>query len=60
MPDHLSPKARSDHMRRIRNTCTKPEMRVRRAAHGLGYCFRLHRSDLSDTSDLGVQICTGR
>ena len=36
MPDHLSPKERSDHMRRIRKTGTKPELRVRRAAHRLG------------------------
>ena len=52
MPDHLSPKARSDHMRRIRKTDTKPELRVRRAAHQLGYRFRLHRSDLPGTPDL--------
>ena len=52
MPDHLSPKARSAHMRRIRKTDTKPELRVRCAAHGLGYRFRLHRSDLPGTPDL--------
>ena len=52
MSDHLSPKARSAHMRRIRKTCTKPEMRVRRAAHRLGYRFRLHRKDLPGTPDL--------
>lgn len=52
MPDHLTPSARSEHMRRIRKTGTKPEMRVRRAAHRLGYRFRLHRSDLPGTPDL--------
>ena len=52
MPDHLSPNARSAQMRRIRKTGTKPEMRVRRAAHGLGYRFRLHRNDLPGTPDL--------
>ena len=52
MPDHLSPKARSAHMRRIRKTGTKPEMRVRRVAHSLGYRFRLHRDDLPGTPDL--------
>lgn len=52
MRDHLSPRARSDHMRRIRKTGTKPEMRVRQAAHRLGYRFRLHRSDLPGTPDL--------
>ena len=39
-------------MRRIRRSGTKPEMRVRRAAHRLGYRFRLHRSDLPGTPDL--------
>ena len=52
MPDHLSPRARSEHMRRIRKSDTKPELRVRRAAHRLGYRFRLHRSDLPGTPDL--------
>ena len=52
MADRLSPTERSDHMRRIRKAGTKPEMRVRRAAHRLGYRFRLHRSDLPGTPDL--------
>ena len=39
-------------MRRIRKTDTQPEMRVRRAAHSLGYRFRLHRRDLPGTPDL--------
>ena len=52
MSDHLSPKARSAHMRLIRKTGTKPEMRVRRAAHSLRYRFRLHRNDLPGTPDL--------
>ena len=52
MPDFLSPAARSAHMGRIRKTDTKPEMRVRRAAHALGYRFRLHRNDLPGTPDL--------
>ena len=52
MSDRLSRKERSAHMRRIRKTGTKPEMRVRRAAHRLGYRFRLHRSDLPGTPDL--------
>lgn len=29
-----------------------PEMRVRRAAHALGFRFRLHRKDLPGTPDL--------
>ena len=52
MSDHLSPNARSAHMRRIRKTGTKPERRVRRAAHRLGHRFRLHRKDLPGTPDL--------
>lgn len=39
-------------MRRIRKTDTKPELAVRRAAHRLGYRFRLHRRDLPGTPDL--------
>ena len=52
MADRLSPEERSDHMRRIRKTDTKPEIRVRRIAHRLGYRFRLHRRDLPGTPDL--------
>lgn len=50
--DRLSPAERSAHMRRIRKTNTGPELRVRRAAHKLGYRFRLHRRDLPGTPDL--------
>ena len=39
-------------MRRIRKTDTKPEVKVRRAAHALGYRFRLYRRDLPGTPDL--------
>ena len=39
-------------MRRITKTDTKPEFAVRRAAHRLGYRFRLHRRDLPGTPDL--------
>ena len=42
----------SKRMRRIRKTDTKPEMAVRRLAHGLGYRYRLHRRDLPGTPDL--------
>jgi DNA mismatch endonuclease (patch repair protein) len=52
MPDKLSPEARSAHMRRIRKVDTKPELRVRRLAHRLGYRFRLHRRNLPGTPDL--------
>ena len=39
-------------MRRIRSKDTKPEMRVRRLAHGMGYRYRLHASDLPGRPDL--------
>ncbi len=39
-------------MRQIRKSDTGPELRVRRAAHALGYRFRLHRKDLPGTPDL--------
>lgn len=39
-------------MRRIRKRDTKPEIVVRRAAHALGFRFRLHRRDLPGSPDL--------
>ena len=39
-------------MARIKGKDTKPEMAVRRAAHALGYRFRLHRRDLPGSPDL--------
>ena len=44
--------ARSALMRRVRATDTTPERLVRRAAHHLGYRFRLHRRDLPGTPDI--------
>ena len=52
MTDRISPEERSAQMRRITKTDTKPELAVRRAAHRLGYRFRLHRRDLPGTPDL--------
>lgn len=52
MADSLTPDARSRNMARIRSRDTGPEMRVRRAAHGLGLRFRLYRRDLPGTPDL--------
>lgn len=43
---------RSAMMSRIRGRDTQPELAVRRAAHRLGYRFRLHRRDLPGTPDL--------
>ena len=52
MPDHLTSEKRSRLMGRIRSKGSTPEMIVRRAAHALGYRFRLHRGDLPGTPDL--------
>lgn len=43
---------RSKIMRAVKGRHTLPEMIVRRAAHGLGYRFRLHRADLPGKPDL--------
>jgi DNA mismatch endonuclease, patch repair protein len=39
-------------MARVRQEHTAPELAVRRAAHALGYRFRLHRKNLPGTPDL--------
>jgi DNA mismatch endonuclease (patch repair protein) len=39
-------------MQAVRGKGTKPELRVRKAAHRLGYRFRLHRKDLPGKPDL--------
>lgn len=43
---------RSRTMRAVKGKNTVPEMIVRRAAHALGYRFRLHRDDLPGKPDL--------
>jgi len=52
MVDRLSPQRRSWLMSRVRGKNTSPEMRVRRAAHGLGLRFRLHPTNLPGKPDL--------
>ena len=52
MRDPLTPKQRSEHMRRITKYDTSPEIAVRRLLHSLDYRFRLHRSDLPGTPDI--------
>jgi DNA mismatch endonuclease (patch repair protein) len=39
-------------MSRVRNKDTKPEMRVRRLVHALGYRYRLHAGSLPGRPDL--------
>lgn len=50
--DVFTVERRSAIMARIQGKNTKPEIRVRRIAHGLGYRYRLHRRDLPGTPDL--------
>lgn len=50
--DVLTPEQRSRCMSRIRSRDTKPEIRVRKACHAMGYRFRLHRKDLPGKPDL--------
>ncbi|MHB2264791.1 very short patch repair endonuclease [Aliihoeflea sp. PC F10.4] len=52
MADHLTPLQRSANMAAVRQRDTTPELVVRRAAHALGYRFRLHRADLPGRPDL--------
>ncbi len=50
--DTLSPEERSERMSRVRSKDTKPEMRVRRLVHSLGYRYRLHSGKLPGRPDL--------
>lgn len=50
--DIVNQKKRSAMMARVRGKDTKPELRVRRAAHSLGFRYRLHRRDLPGSPDL--------
>ena len=50
--DRLSTSQRSALMRQIRGKDTRPELRVRRLVHRLGYRYRLHKADLPGSPDL--------
>ena len=50
--DSLSVAGRSANMRKILSRDTRPELAVRRAVHGMGFRFRLHRKDLPGRPDL--------
>ena len=52
MTDKISPKRRSENMRRIRSTGMKPELLVRSLVHQLGYRFRLHARELPGKPDI--------
>jgi DNA mismatch endonuclease (patch repair protein) len=50
--DKITPERRSANMANIRSANTKPELKVRRIAHRLGFRFRLNRRDLAGRPDL--------
>jgi DNA mismatch endonuclease (patch repair protein) len=52
MTDVFSTKKRSWIMSRVHGKDTGPELKVRSAAHRLGFRFRLHRRDLPGAPDL--------
>jgi DNA mismatch endonuclease (patch repair protein) len=52
MTDVFEPKKRSWLMGRIGSKNTKPEMRVRRAAHAMGLRYRLHGKQLPGKPDV--------
>ena len=52
MVDTVSTETRSRMMARVKSKGTKPEIKVRRLLHGLGYRYRLHREDLPGRPDL--------
>lgn len=50
--DTQSPAQRSVRMSRVRSRDTKPELRVRRKVHCLGYRYRVHRRDQPGRPDI--------
>lgn len=52
MTDVFSSDKRSRVMSRIRGKDTKPEMKIRKALHGLGYRYSLHKKNLPGKPDL--------
>jgi DNA mismatch endonuclease, patch repair protein len=50
--DTLSPEERSARMGLVKSRNTKPEMRVRRLTHAMGYRYRLHGGGLPGKPDL--------
>lgn len=52
MVDTLSPEQRSERMSRVRAKDTRPELKVRRLVHRMGYRYRLHGRQLPGKPDL--------
>lgn len=55
--DNLTPAERSSRMALVQSKNTKPELRVRRLVHAMGYRYRLHRRDLPGIPDLVFPGC---
>jgi len=53
--DTLSPEERSVRMARVRSRNTKPELKVRRLLHRMGYRYRLHAGDIPGRPDLAFR-----
>lgn len=52
MTDVFSPEKRSEVMSKIQGIDTKPEMKIRKALHSLGYRYRLHDKSLPGKPDI--------
>lgn len=50
--DKISPEKRSWNMSRIKSQNTNPEMKLRKALHGMGFRYRLHNKKLPGSPDL--------
>ena len=50
--DKFTEEKRSEIMSKVRSEDTKPEIKVRKLLHGMGYRFRLHRRDLPGKPDI--------
>lgn len=52
MADQITPEQRSRTMRAVKSQNTKPEIKVRRLLHRMGFRFRLHHKDLPGKPDI--------
>lgn len=50
--DTLSKKGRSERMSRVRSKGSRPEMKLRRLVHGMGFRYRLHDTRLPGCPDM--------
>jgi DNA mismatch endonuclease (patch repair protein) len=50
--DTVSKKKRSEIMSNIRSKNTKPELRIRKYLHSMGFRYSLHKKDLPGTPDI--------